>query len=60
MDFYGDRRLGSGDTLQLLIFIYLLIAVGLTAGGISTVHNYTQAIHGTTQFTTLFGKLSGI
>jgi len=28
--------------------IYLLIAVGLTPGGSSTVHIYTQTIHRTT------------
>jgi uncharacterized integral membrane protein len=29
--------------------IYLLIAIGLTPGGSSTVHIYTQKIHRTTQ-----------
>jgi len=29
--------------------IYLLTAVGLTPGGSSTGHNYTQTIHRTTQ-----------
>jgi hypothetical protein len=29
--------------------IYLLIAIGLTPGGSSTVHIYTQTIHRTTQ-----------
>jgi len=29
--------------------IYLLNAIGLTAGGSSTVHIYTQTIHRTTQ-----------
>jgi len=28
-----------------------LTAIGLTAGGSSTVHNYTQTIHRTTQST---------
>jgi hypothetical protein len=28
--------------------IYLLTAIGLTRGGSSTVHIYTQTIHGTT------------
>jgi hypothetical protein len=32
--------------------IYLLTAIGLTAGGSSTVHIYTQTIHRTTQLTT--------
>jgi len=40
--------------------IYLLTAVGLTPGGSSTVHIYTQTIHRTTQLTTLVGRLSGI
>ena len=31
--------------------IYLLIAVGLSVGGSSTVHIYTQTVHGTTQLT---------
>jgi len=31
--------------------IYLLTAIGLTAGGSSTVHIYTQTIHRTTQST---------
>jgi hypothetical protein len=29
--------------------IYLLTAIGLSPGGSSTVHNYTQTIHRTTQ-----------
>jgi len=40
--------------------IYLLTAIGLTPGGSSTVHIYTQTIHRTTQLTTLFRSLSGI
>jgi len=40
--------------------IYLLTAIGLTPTGSSTVHIYAQTIHGTTQLTTLFGRLSGI
>jgi uncharacterized integral membrane protein len=43
-----------------MILIYLLTAVGLTPGGSSKVHIYTQTIHRTTQLTTLFGRLSGI
>ena len=31
--------------------IYLLTAIGLTAGGSSTVYIYTQTIHKTTKFT---------
>ena len=33
------------------ILIYLLTAIGLTPGGSSTVHIYTQIIHRTTQST---------
>jgi len=40
--------------------IYLLTGSGLTTGGISTVHIYTQIIHRTTQLTTLVGRFSGI
>jgi uncharacterized integral membrane protein len=40
--------------------LYMLTAIGLTPGGSSTVHIYTQTIHKTTQLTTLFGRLSGI
>jgi len=40
--------------------IYLLTAVGLTPGGSSTVHIYTQTTHKTTQLTTFVGRLSGI
>jgi uncharacterized integral membrane protein len=38
----------------------LLTALGLTPGGSSTVHIYTQKIHKTTQITALVGRLSGI
>ena len=40
--------------------IYFLTAIGLTHGGSSTVHIYTQTIHWTTQLKTLAGRLSGI
>ena len=33
--------------------IYMLTAIGLTPGGISTVHIYTQTIHRTTQIQTI-------
>jgi len=39
--------------------VYLLTAIGLTPGGSSTIHIYTQTIR-RTQLTTLVGKLSGI
>jgi uncharacterized integral membrane protein len=42
----------------VLILIYLLTAIGLTPGGSSTVHIYTQTVHRTTQLTTLVGMLS--
>jgi len=48
------------DAKDLHILIYLLTTVGLTPGGSSTVHIYTQTIHRTTQLTTLVGRLSGI
>ena len=43
-----------------LISIYLLTAIGLTPGGCSTLHIYTQTIHRAAQLTTLFVKLPGI
>jgi len=43
-----------------LILIHLLTAIGLTPGGSSTVHIYTETIHRTTPLTTLVGRLSGI
>ena len=45
---------------MILILIYLLTGIGLTPGGSSTVHIYTQTVHRTTQLTTLVGRLSGI
>jgi uncharacterized integral membrane protein len=38
----------------------MLTAIGLTPGGSSTVHIYTQTVHRTTQLTALVGRLSGI
>jgi len=38
--------------------IYLLTAIGLTPGGSSTVHIYTQTIHRTTQLTTITTQLT--
>jgi len=53
--------IGWGKSRNILIrFIYLLTAIGLTPGGSSTVHIYTQTVHRTTQLTTLVGRLSGI
>jgi hypothetical protein len=42
------------------MMIYLLIAIGLTPGGSSTVHIYTQTVRRTTQLKTLGGRPSGI
>jgi len=36
--------------------IIYLTAVGLTPGGSSTVHNYTQTLHGTTQSTQIIHR----
>jgi len=44
----------------IVILIYLLTAIGLTPGGSSIVHIYKQTILGTTQLTSLIGRLSGI
>ena len=38
----------------------MLTAIGLTPGGSSTVHIYTQTVRRTTQLTTLVGRHSGI
>jgi len=38
--------------------IYLLTAIGLTPGGSSTVHTYTQTTHRTTQLTTRTKQLT--
>ena len=45
---------------MMMMMIYSLTAMGLTPGGNSTVHIYTETVHRTTQLTTLFGRLSGI
>ena len=45
--------------ILILILIYLLTSIGLTAGGSGTVHIFLQTIHRTTQLTTLVGRLSG-
>jgi hypothetical protein len=48
------------DMICDMMYDNLLTAIGLTPGGSSTVHIYTQTIHRTTQLTTLIGRLSGI
>ena len=40
--------------------VHLLTVIGLTPGGSSTVHIYTQTVHRTTQLKTLVGNFSGI
>jgi len=45
----------SHEKILILILIYLLTAIGLTPGGSSTAHIYTQTIHRTTHLTTLVG-----
>jgi len=45
---------------DMIWYVYLLTTIVLTPGGSSSVHNYTQTVHRTTQLTTLVGKLSGI
>ena len=42
------------STEFILILIYLLTVIGLTPGGGSTVHIYTQTIHRTTQLTYIY------
>jgi len=51
------KKLAIGQLENTDIFV---TAVGLTPGGSSTLHLYTQTIHRTTQLTNLFGRLSGI
>jgi hypothetical protein len=50
----------SLTTDVILILTHLLIEIGLTPGGSSMLHIYTQTVHRTTQLTTLVGRLSGI
>jgi len=35
--------------IYYMIYVYLLTAIGLSPGGSSTVHIYTQTVHRTTQ-----------
>jgi len=51
---------GLTNPKLILILIHLSTAIGLTPSGSSTVHNYTQKMHRTTQLTILVGSLSGI
>ena len=46
--------------MHIDIDIYMLTAIGLTPGGSSRVHIYTQTIHRTTQLTTFVARCSGI
>jgi len=43
-----------------MIWHILLTAIGLSPGGSSAVHIYTQTMHRTTQLTILVGRISGI
>ena len=52
MDLPSDQLVCLTFCRLILILIYLLTAIGLTPGGSSTVHIYTQTIHRTTQLTT--------
>jgi hypothetical protein len=45
-----SELLGDNTERRLLILIYYLTAKGLTLGGCSTVHIYTQTIHTTTRW----------
>jgi hypothetical protein len=49
------KQKSSSQRLLITLYdeIYLLTAVELTPGGISTVHIYTQTVHRTTQLTNL-------
>jgi len=49
--YVNDARSHETEVSHLYtdIFIYLLTAVGLSPGGSSTVHIYTQTVHRTTQ-----------
>ena len=46
------HRFFTWNLYSILILIYSLTAIGLSPGGSSTLHVYTQTIHRTTQITT--------
>jgi len=46
--------------IYIYIYIYLLTASGLTTGGNSTVHIYTQTMHRTTQFSKNAGRIPSL
>ena len=46
---HAPYYIATSCLLALHYFIYLLTAIGLTPGGSSTVHIYTQTVHRTTQ-----------
>jgi hypothetical protein len=46
---HTDCTISVGKCTMIWILIYLLTAIGLTPGGSSTVHIYTQTVHRTTQ-----------
>jgi hypothetical protein len=45
---------------MIYIYIYLLTAIGLTPGGSSTMHIYTQTTHRMTQLTTRTTQLTTV
>jgi uncharacterized integral membrane protein len=47
------KNLAATALIPTVVTIYLLTAIGLTPGGSSTVHIYTQTVHRTTQSTTV-------
>jgi len=44
------KYIWTGGRTRNMIMMYLLTAIGLSPGGSSTVHIYTQTIHRTTQY----------
>ena len=55
---FSPTILSVGHYRSVVGMIYLLNAIGLTPGGSSTVHIYTQIIHRTTQLTTRMKQLT--
>ena len=49
LSFTFRQAVKSNTAVAILILIYLLTAIGLSPGGSSTVHIYTQTKHRTTQ-----------
>jgi len=55
---YDTKR--YDDMIYDMIYIYLLTAIGLTPGGSSTIHIYTQTTHRMTQLTTRTTQLTTV